>query len=127
MCSLVNIYSHVTRIISLKYPAGTSVNSVNYGPCSKFCLVHYNVSQLEFQISHCFSSTIITSCKQSLGQGNIFTLVCHSVHTGDLLQCMPGYHPLGPGTPTPQDHAPPSAEHAGRYGQHAGGMHPTGM
>ena len=38
--------------------AVTSVNSVNYGPCSKFCLVHYNVSQWEFQISHCFSSTI---------------------------------------------------------------------
>ena len=29
-------------------------------------------------------------------------------------------HPSGPGTP-------PAAEHAGRYGQHAGGMHPTGM
>ena len=42
-----------------RHPAGTSVNTVNYGPCSKFCLVHYNVSQWEFQISHCFSSTII--------------------------------------------------------------------
>ena len=34
---------------------------------------------------------------------------------------------------TPRDHAPPGpcippgAEHAGRYGQHAGGTHPTGM
>ena len=35
--------------------AGTSVNSVNYAPC----LLHYNVSQWEFQISHCFNSTII--------------------------------------------------------------------
>ena len=41
------------------HPAGTSVNSVNYGLCSKFCLVHYNVSQWEFEISYCFSSTII--------------------------------------------------------------------
>ena len=29
-------------------------------------------------------------------------------------------HPLGPGTP-------PGAVHAGRYGQQAGGTHPTGM
>ena len=61
-------------------------------------------------------------------------------------------HPLRPGTPpgtrytpwdqvhprtrytvpriryTPQDQVhPPGAEHAGRYGQHTGGMHPTGM
>ena len=28
--------------------------------------------------------------------------------------------PLGPGTP-------PDSEHAGRYGQHPGGTHPTGM
>ena len=42
--------------------------------------------------------------------------------------------PLGPGT-TPQDQAPsldqapppPRAEHTGRYGERAGGMHPTGM
>ena len=42
------------------HPAGTSVNSVNYGLCGKFCLVHYNVSQWEFQISHCLSSIIIS-------------------------------------------------------------------
>ena len=48
-------------------------------------------------------------------------------------------HPLGPGKPpgpgtlpqtryTPRDQVPPpDAEHAGRYGQHAGGTHPTGM
>ena len=39
--------------------------------------------------------------------------------------------PLGQTPPepsTPQDHAPPhGAVHAGRYGQQAGGMHPTGM
>ena len=34
--------------------------------------------------------------------------------------------PLGPGTPPNQVH-PPDAEHAGRYGQWAGGTHPTGM
>ena len=50
------------------------------------------------------------------------------------------YTPLGPGTPsrdqvhpsgtsTPRDqvHPPPGAVHAARYGQEAGGTHPTGM
>ena len=86
---------------------------------------------------------IVTARKRSLGQGNIFTPVCHSVHRGGgLPQCMLGYHPLGPCTPLdhtppgtmhPLDHAPPGpctpsdAEHAERYGQYAGGTHPTGM
>ena len=46
---------------------------------------------------------------------------------GGLPQCM---RPPRPGTP--QDQAPPGAGtphavYAGRYGQEAGGMHPTGM
>ena len=36
------------------HPAGTSVNSAILENCSKFCLLHYNVSQWEFQISHYF-------------------------------------------------------------------------
>ena len=39
----------------------------------------------------------------------------------------PGRHPLGPGTPPAPGRHPPGAEHTGRYGQPAGGMHPTGM
>ena len=50
----------------------------------------------------------VTARKRSLGQGYIFTPVCHSVHRGGLPQCMLGYHtPLGPCTP--RDHAPPFA------------------
>ena len=41
------------------HPTGTSVNSVICEDCSKFCLLHYNVGQWEFQISHCLGSTII--------------------------------------------------------------------
>ena len=81
-----------------------------------------------------------------LGQGNIFTGICDSVHSGGLPQCMLGYHHLPPsrtrqappppkdqaGTPPypppgPGRHPPPQAEHIGRYGQRAGGLHPTGM
>ena len=35
--------------------------------------------------------------------------------------------PREPGTPLPPEQAPPCAVHAGRYGQQAGGMHPTWM
>ena len=94
-----------------------------------------------------YTHRIFTARKRSLGQGNIFTPVCHSVHRGGLPQCMMGYHPPrtryppGPGTPpdqapprpgtpsdqVPPDQAPPCTAHAGRYGQRAGGTHPTGM
>ena len=46
----------------------------------------------------------------------------------------PEQTPPGPGTPPPLEQTsprpgtpPPEAEHAGRYGQRAGGPHPTGM
>ena len=35
--------------------------------------------------------------------------------------------PTGPGTPPWIRYTPPGAQHAGRYGQCAGGTHPTGM
>ena len=86
-----------------------------------------------------------------LGQGNVFTGTCDSVNRGVCLgACWDSTHtpgpgtppqdqappgpgiPLGPGTPppgpgTPPDQAPPGTEHAGRYSQHTGGTHPTGM
>ena len=64
----------------------------------------------------------ITARKLSLGQGNIFAPVCHSVHSedGGLPQCMLGYHPTpweqtpsweqtppGTDTPTPQEQTSP--------------------
>ena len=67
-----------------------------------------------------------------LGQGYIFTGICDSVHRGGLPQYMLGYHtpwqdrPPQQGRPLWQGR-PPYAVHAGRYGQQAGGMNPTGM
>ena len=58
---------------------------------------------------------------------------------GGVPQCMLGYHPTPREQTPPLDKAPPweqtpprsrhppGAEHAGRYGQRAGGTHPTGM
>ena len=92
-----------------------------------------------------------------LGQSNVFTGVCDSVqgrgsasvHAG--IPAPPSRHPWDQtgtpldqvGTPTrpgrypttgtrqapprTRPSHPPGAEHAGRYGQCAGGMHPTGM
>ena len=51
----------------------------------------------------------------------IFSQASMILFMGGLPQCMLGYHPPGPGR------HPPGAEHTGRYGQRAGGMHPTGM
>ena len=91
-----------------------------------------------------------------LGQGNVFTGICDSVNRGVCLgACWDSTHtpgpgtpwtrhppgpgiPLGPGTPPgtrhppwyqapPQTRHPPGTEHAGRYSQHTGGTHPTGM
>ena len=45
---------------------------------------------------------------------------------GGLPQCMLGYHPPDQ-TPPPHQAHPHGAEHTGRYGQRAGGMHRTGM
>ena len=80
-------------------------------------------------------------CPQTkFGQGNIFAPVCHSGH-------VPGHvHPPQPGRQPPQtrytpsldqvhpphqvhlqDQVHPLQEHAGRYGQRAGGTHPTRM
>ena len=79
-------------------------------------------------------------------QGYVFTRVCDSVHRrGFLTQCLLGYHPSWqqtlPGSrppfgtdttpqsphPHPPGADPSGAVHAGRYGQQAGGTHPTGM
>ena len=97
-------------------------------------------------------NVLITARKRSLGQSNIFTPVCHSVHSGGSASVHAGIpppppgtrytpprdqpHPPGPDTHTPppspweqsplrdQAHTPPGP---GRHGQRAGGTHPTGM
>ena len=79
----------------------------------------------------------------------MFSQACVILFTwGGLPQCMLGYHPMEqtppppgsrhthtPGAEPPRadtpppgaDIPPPNTEHAGRYGQRAGGTHPTGM
>ena len=82
----------------------------------------------------------------------MFLHVCVILFTGRgfLPQCLLGYRPPGPGIPLgqapppgpgtplgtspsppsrppPPDQASPGAQHAGRYGQRAGGTHSTGM
>ena len=61
----------------------------------------------------------------------LFTGGSASVHAGILPpptlweQTPQSRHPRGADTPLGQ--TPPCTVHAGRYGQQAGGMHPTGM
>ena len=61
--------------------------------------------------------------KRNLGQGNVFTPVCHSVHRGVCIRGVHGgggLHPGGLGRP------PAPSETTG-YGHRLGGTHPTGM
>ena len=79
------------------------------------------------EVSFMYYSNLLPPANE-VCEGYVFTRVCHSVHRGGgcMPQCMMGYYPPGPGT-RGWDQAPPRAVHAGRYGQQAGGMHPTGM
>ena len=97
---------------------------------------------------------IITAHKRSLGQGNVFTPVCHSVHRGRGSAQPPGCRPLYPWmqtpshlesdaprmqTPLPLDanplppgiRCPPDADppwmQTSQYSQQAGSTHPTGV
>ena len=68
---------------------------------------------------------IFTARKRSLGQGNVFTSVCDSVHReGVSAPLYAGIHT--PLANTPKADTPPSSDTMG-YGQQAGGTHPTGM
>ena len=84
-----------------------------------------------------------------LGQGYVFTGVCDSVNRGGVPHTPPGAdppeqtpreqtppradtppgsrHPPPEQTPPPGADPPPPGQHAVRYGQRAGGTHPTGM
>ena len=74
---------------------------------------------------------LVTTCKRSCGKV-MFLQLSVILFMGGLSQCMLGYHPPPRASnPLEQEHPPPRsspcAVHAGRYGQQAGGMHPTGM
>ena len=61
--------------------------------------------------------------KQLLGDPHVlndYKFTTEELHTHPT----PTRHPSGP---DPRDQAPPWAVHAGRYGQRAGGVYPTGM
>ena len=86
---------------------------------------------------------MFTARKPSLGQGNAFTPVCHSVwgvyptsldvDPLPLDADPPGVDPHpqiqipSPLDADPWDADPPDADPPPRYGQQAGGTHPTGM
>ena len=75
-----------------------------------------------------FHSSFVTARKRSLGQGNIFSSVCQEFCLSTCWDTPWSRHPPPRGTRhPPRDQAPPCTVHAGRFGQQAGGMHPTGM
>ena len=76
------------------------------------------VCRYSYRYQHRFplGSVLITTRKRSLGQGNIYAPVCHSVHGGGgLPQCMLECHPPLPRRPpcqgdTPAQENPPAKE-----------------
>ena len=56
------------------------------------------------------ANPIFTARKRSLGQGNIFTLVCHSVHGGGGVCLSACWDTRTPPSRPPQDQAPPLRE-----------------
>ena len=61
-------------------------------------------------------------------EGYVFTRVCHLVHRGGVCwDTTPRADTPRSRHPPPSEQVPPYAVHAVRYGQQAGGMHPTGM
>ena len=85
-------------------------------------------------------NALVTAGKRSLGQGNVFTPVCHSLHGGCIPACNEQvvstsesggvYHPVQ--TPPVGRHHPRQIPTVGRLSPvemtiEAGGTHPTGM
>ena len=100
------------------------------------------IPNAKYSINH----FLVTARKRSLGQGNIFSSVCQEFCSqgGVCLSACWDTTPPQKQTPPRCRHPPPKkqtppqkqtphradtpcAVHAGRYGQQAGGMHPTGM
>ena len=91
-------------------------------------LVYKSTSYNEQFPLHVFDSDvewilIFTGRKRSLGQGNVFTPVCHSVHRGGLHPG--GLHPGG--SASRGGRQTPSPNRILRDSQRAGGTNPTGM
>ena len=112
-----------------------------------------SIRSMERPVRILLECILVTACKRSLRQGNVFTPVCHSFLQGCMPHCMLGYTPGHP-PDTPLTHTPPG-HHPGRqpldthppnthththtqppghpyrdtmgYDQQVDGMHPTGM
>ena len=76
---------------------------------------------------NCPLSLPFTPPATKLGQGNIFSSLCQEFCPQQGSAPLHAGIPPSPGADTPLDQAPPGAVHPGRYGQQAGGTHPTGM
>ena len=92
-----------------------------------YCTVPYITARVDVSWNGIFwnHSVLLPPTNEVWGKV-IFSVACvkNSVHRGGV----PGQvHPQA-GTPSPGRYTPsPRAVHAGKYGQQAGGTHPTGM
>ena len=78
----LNLIASVTKSLSIHFSMYMHVMS----PKSGSPLGFHGTSPSRFRRHHCMYTIVITARKRSLGQGNIFTPVYHSVHRGMVSQ-----------------------------------------
>ena len=129
----------------------TIISSINTETQSSCTNSRSTDSQIPGEVLLRFSGNwILLPPERKLGQGNVFTSICHSVQGGSVTpwadtpspspgrhtsgRHTPGQTPLGGHTPRqipPGDTLPlgrhPPAQYMLGYGKQAGGTHPTGM
>ena len=97
------VYTEINRRLMITTKAMSCVCAFSYVVESEF---HLTIT-LDFLTAYIWAyfRFIITARKRSLGQGNIFTPVCHSVHRGGS---------TWPGTPPGTRYTPPDQVHPPR-------------
>ena len=88
VCFFCSTQGHPELLLSLKYSVFTSFD---YSKSSSDRRSHYMTKSTQtLQLDH---RLIFTARKRSLGQGNVFKLVCHSVHRdgGGFPACITGH------------------------------------
>ena len=109
-----------------------------WGKSRAFCLMHVrllNDNERTIEIFSRFSAVVnfLFLHYRPQSEGYVFTRVCQSFCSqGGIWPITCWDTPPRPEAGTPRSRNPPEADtpcavHAGRYGQQAGGMHPTGM
>ena len=113
-------FTLVLTTVAFKFVVNQSLPRISYLTYLVFFHAFYEFFSCRFLVSFCFA---FATCKRSLGQGNVFTPVCHSVQGGEGVgfpAWITGHMTRGRGL-----HPEEGGLHPGRGGLHPGevGLH----